>query len=253
MEIFFEIHSGLPREGPGSFESTRKALSLLEDLPAVPHILDVGCGPGMQTLDLARLTDGTIVAVDNHQPFLDQLDKRAAKQGFANRIETLSGDMNALGFESQTFDLIWAEGSIYIMGFENGLRKWRSLAKPGGYLAVTEVSWLRPEVPAPVREFWDEAYPAIQGIGDNLEVIRRADYEVVGHFTIHESDWWTDYYHPIEGKLTALREKYRSNAKAMAVLEEEQKEIDLFKSYSAYYGYVFYLMQIQSPPPRPLQ
>ncbi len=44
-EIFWEIHSKLPREGPGDDASTRKAFSMLADLPNAPCILDVGCGP----------------------------------------------------------------------------------------------------------------------------------------------------------------------------------------------------------------
>jgi len=46
MEIFFEIHRDNPREGPGSFEATRKAYSALSSLPDKPVILDIGCGPG---------------------------------------------------------------------------------------------------------------------------------------------------------------------------------------------------------------
>ena len=49
MRFFFEIHQGLPREGPGDFDSTRRALALLGGLPERPRILDIGCGPGMQT------------------------------------------------------------------------------------------------------------------------------------------------------------------------------------------------------------
>ena len=41
-----------------------------------------------------------------------------------------------------------------------------------------------------------------------------------------------------------LREKYRANIEAMSVLEMEQKEIDLFRKYSNYYGYVFYVMRV---------
>jgi ubiquinone/menaquinone biosynthesis C-methylase UbiE len=52
MNIFFEIHKDLPREGPGDNESTRKAFSMLVDLPAEPDILDIACGPGMQTIEL---------------------------------------------------------------------------------------------------------------------------------------------------------------------------------------------------------
>jgi SAM-dependent methyltransferase len=115
-EIFWEIHSGLPREGPGDDASTRKAFSMLADLPNAPRILDVGCGPGMQTLELARSTDGSITALDTHQPFLDELTTRAKKSGVRERITTVCGSMFAMLFLTESFDLIWSEGTIYFMG-----------------------------------------------------------------------------------------------------------------------------------------
>lgn len=62
------------REGLGNTECTQQAFALLEDLPSKPRILDVGCGPGAQTIDLSRLANGTIMAVDNHAPFLQSLN-----------------------------------------------------------------------------------------------------------------------------------------------------------------------------------
>ena len=54
-DIFYEIFDNLPRGGSGDNESTRKAFSLLKNLPESTNILDVGCGPGMQTIELAKL------------------------------------------------------------------------------------------------------------------------------------------------------------------------------------------------------
>ena len=65
FEIFLEVQSGLPRQSPGCDESTLKALSLCPKLPDQPTILDVGCGPGMQTIALAKAVSGQITAVDN--------------------------------------------------------------------------------------------------------------------------------------------------------------------------------------------
>ena len=69
--LFYRIYDALPRGGPGNIESTRKAFELLPDLPDKPKILDIGCGKGIQTIELAKISDGRIVAVDNHRPFLD--------------------------------------------------------------------------------------------------------------------------------------------------------------------------------------
>ena len=243
MPFFMEIHSGNRREGPGSCASTTRAFRLLKALPHRPQILDVGCGPGQQTLDLAALSEGRIMAVDNHAPYLRVLEARIRDQNLAHRIQTVLGDMAALNFPPQGFDLIWSEGAIYIMGFEHGLRQWRMFLKPGGYLAVTELSWLTATPPKAARSFWADAYPAMQTIDTNLAVIEASGYQLNGHFILPASDWWEDYYNPIAAKLPALMAKYRDQPAARSVIEMEQAEMALFRDYHDAYGYVFYTMR----------
>ncbi|HXG68618.1 MAG TPA: class I SAM-dependent methyltransferase [Blastocatellia bacterium] len=242
-EIFFEIHRGLPREGPGDSASTRKAFSMLADLPPQPKILDIGCGPGKQTLDLAALTDGEIIAVDNHQPYLDALEEQARQQGLSDRIRVMNTDMFALKFPEASFDVIWAEGSIYIIGFARGLKEWKALLRKSGYLAASELTWLKPDPPDEARKYLEEAYPAMQDVEGNLQIIKDSGYKTVDYFALPESAWWDDYYAPLEGRLKILQEKYKGDEEALAVLEMERAEIDLYRKYSDFYGYVFYIMQ----------
>ncbi len=243
MRVFFEIHSGLPREGPGNRLSTRKALSLLGGLKKKPRILDIGCGPGMQTLDLVDASGGTVVAVDNHQPFLDQLTRSAEQKGVAHRVKTLNADMASLDFEPGSFDLIWSEGAAYCMGFENALNAWKPLIAARGALAVTEITWTKPDRPDELQRFFDDEYPPMTNVAGNLAMIGRAGYTAAGHFVLPKSAWWDHYYTPIEKKLPALREKYANDTAALGVVESHEQEIELFRKYSDYYGYVFYLMR----------
>lgn len=243
MDIFFQVHQDLPREGPGSDASTRKALALIPGLPSNPRILDVGCGPGMQTLELARQTAGQITAVDTHQPFLDDLARRARQAGLGEHITPLKQSMFALDFPAASFDLLWSEGAIYIMGFEAGQRAWKHLLKAGGFLAVSELTWLQPHPPAEIAAYWGREYPAMKSLPENLEIARRAGYRIVGHFIQPPSDWWEAYYGPIEARLTVLRQHYAGDAAALAQLAEHQREVDMYRQYADWYSYVFYVLQ----------
>lgn len=244
MRIFFEIHSGLPREGPGDRRSTLRALSLLPGLPPRPRVLDVGCGPGMQTLVLLEAVDGTVVAVDNHQPFLDQLAARVQEKGLAHRIEIINADMADLPFEAGSFDLVWSEGAAYSMGFDNALVAWKPLLGEGGGLAVTELTWLRSGRPEELQRFFDDEYPPMRDIDENLRACRQGGYTVEGHFVLPDSAWWDDYYMPIEKKLPVLREKYANDPAALEVVAMHEMEIEMFKKYPEYYGYVFYVLRV---------
>jgi methylase of polypeptide subunit release factors len=104
--FFFTIFEGLPRQGPGSDACTARAFHLLPNIPGDTRILDIGCGSGMQTLELARLCpDSEITACDIYQPFLDDLRERAKKAGLDTRIRPIRASMT--NFRShQSFDLI---------------------------------------------------------------------------------------------------------------------------------------------------
>jgi ubiquinone/menaquinone biosynthesis C-methylase UbiE len=242
-EVFYELFSDIPRQGPGSDEYTRKAYMSLPDLALQPNILDVGCGSGMQTLELARISTGTITALDNYQPFLDDLRRRAQSAGLDDKIDILNGSMFELPFARGTFDLIWSEGAIFIIGFEKGLREWKAFIRQGGYLVVSELSWIKPDAPDELRTYLEGQYPAIKNIAENMEIIRQADYDEVASFVLPESGWWDDFYNPLQRRIDQLRHKYAGNLQASMVLDDGQLEIDMYKKYSPYYGYVFYLMQ----------
>ena len=64
MDYFMELYGYLPRGGPGDIDSTKKAYAMIRDIPPQPRILDIGCGPGVQTLELARLSGGKLLAIE---------------------------------------------------------------------------------------------------------------------------------------------------------------------------------------------
>ena len=257
MAFLYEtFDASLPRLGPGDDGSTRRALNLLlsarQHIPDDPNaaqlrILDIGCGNGAQTIALAKYTRGKILAVDNHQPYLDELRRRAETEGFSDRVEVALKDMCELGLPEGSFDLIWSEGALYSMGFREGLAMCHPLLVPGGMLAASELSWLQPDPPAKCRQFFANEYPAMVDIDVNLAIAEGCGYEVVGHFTLPEAAWRDSFYHPLEDRLRSLRERYASAPGRLEMIDSVQAEIDLYDKYSRYYGYVFYLLRHGSP------
>jgi ubiquinone/menaquinone biosynthesis C-methylase UbiE len=243
MSIFFDIHCDLPREGPGDDASTGRALSLLTNLPSRPRVLDIGCGPGMQTLALAEQTDGHLIAVDTHQPFLSRLEQAARARGLSRRIQIVNASMRALPFRDGMLDVIWSEGAVYIIGFDRGLREWRRLLKLGGCVAVSELSWLRPNPPEEPAAYWASGYPDMRSIDANLSMLRAAGYAELGHFVLPASSWWTTYYDPMERRIALLRDRFRDDPEANRQLDQTAQGIALYRRYSDWYGYVFYVMQ----------
>ncbi len=240
--IFFEIHSGLEREAPGSNAETRNAFKLLPPMTD-PEVLDIGCGPGAQTLELACLTPGRITAVDTHQPFLDRLEKDILTKNLAGRVTTLNRSMDDLPFPPESFDLIWSEGAIYNMGLETGLTAWRRLLKPGGCIVLTEAAWLKDDPPSEIYEFWSEEYPEMGTRDQNRERIVRSGFEILGEFPLKSSSWQEGYYGPLSARIETLEQKYRNQPDLLKILQEERHEIRMYEQYGEYYGYVFYVIQ----------
>jgi ubiquinone/menaquinone biosynthesis C-methylase UbiE len=208
-----------------------------------PRILDVGCGSGGPTLELAHLSGGQVVGLDLHRPSLEALSRRIKDSRFTHAIQAVNGSLFHLCFANKSFDLIWAEGSIFVIGFEQGLKAWRRLLQGEGLLVVHEMVWLRPDPPPEILTHWQQFYPGIATVPENLAVIPTCGYTSLGHFTLPEAAWWAAYYAPLEKRVQQLRRDYAADAEAQAILDGQQREVDLFRKYSRWYGSAFFIMQ----------
>jgi SAM-dependent methyltransferase len=242
VEYFLDIFGKVPRAGPGSHEATRRAYELMSGVPNSPCILDIGCGPGVQTVDLLKISGGEVLALDYLPLMIERARSNAEQAGVSERLEVLEQDMRQMDFPPASFDVVWSEGAIYNLGFENGLKKIWSFVRPGGHVAVSEAVWLKPALPAPVAEFWKQ-YPEIDTIENKLAVIKRLGYKSEGHFVLPQNTWTIDYYDPMEILLAEKSKEWANIPRGLEVIEEARHEIELYREYLDYYGYAFFVMK----------
>ncbi|MGH6902103.1 MAG: SAM-dependent methyltransferase, partial [Geminicoccaceae bacterium] len=193
------------------------------------------------TLALAETLRSRVIAVDSHQPFLDQLRAAADERGLGHLIEARCADMAAPGVPAGSVDLLWSEGAIYFLGFEEGLRLWRPLLAPGGCLAVSECSWLVADPPPEPAAFFAEGYPGMAGVPENIGRARAAGFDVLDHFALPPEAWRAEYYAPLEERMARLAPE--ADPALAAAIAETRHEIDLYRRFGDAYGYLFYLMR----------
>jgi len=200
---------------------TRKAFQMLPKLEE-PDILDVGCGSGVPTLELASLTNGKIIGIDIDQFLLNILMKKVKETNLTNRIKTIKRSLFNMKFADESFDIVWAEGSIFPIGFRGCLTEWRRIIKPHGFLVL---------------------HDEIGEVENKLALIASCGYDLISHFLISGDIWWTEYYQPLENRIVELRKKYQANLEVLAILDKEQNGIDEFKQNPKHHGSIFFVMQ----------
>ncbi len=198
---------------------TRKAFFKLSDMEN-PKILDLGCGTGVPTLEIVRISKGQVTALDNNQQSLDQLSQKIREQNLLDRVKTVKSSLSHLDFPKDSFDIIWAEGSIYVVGFERGLKEWRPLIKDQGFLVVHD-------------DYQDHP--------DKLQVIRECGYRLLDCFRISHETWGLEYYQPLEKLVHELQESDHMNQDLQKALKKEEDEIKWFKAHKS--SSIFYMMQ----------
>ncbi|MFA0554783.1 MerR family transcriptional regulator [Vibrio sp. 10N.222.55.A1] len=225
MADFEVIFEGLQRLGPGTAEDTLAALVHVSVSPK--RVLEIGCGKGIATSVLAKAlvehqVDVQITAVDNDQPSLDVLTQQAQVLGLESNVKTVCASMMDLPFEAKSFDLIWSEGSAYIMGVEKALKQWRNLLSDDGILVVNDLVWNTEQPNESSKAFWQKEYPDMTTVSERIKQAKAAGYEVLDHFAMSDAGWLA-YYQPFQKRIEALKATM-PNSKALVDCYNEVKQ-----------------------------
>jgi SAM-dependent methyltransferase len=244
LELLVDFHINNKRQGPGGTDETLRALSFLNfDNARTIKIADIGCGNGAQTFVLASHTNSEITAIDLFPQFLEKLDRKAKELKLSDKIKTKCESMEKLSFAEGSLDLIWSEGAIYNMGYEKGLKYWHKFLKNKGYIAVSEICWLRSNPPKELVDFWKDAYSEMDFISSKIKIMEEAGYAPIGFFSLPERCWIENYYEPANLGIPDFLNRHAHSDVAKRVVKEHWDEIGLYKKYIDYYGYGFFIGQ----------
>ncbi len=122
--------------------AANSAAYLLPHLRGGQRLLDVGCGPGTITADLAAIVaPGEVVALDRQPDIVREAARIATERGLDNVSATV-GDVYALEFADATFDVVHAHQLLqHLSDPVAALREMRRVTKPGGVVAARDADY----------------------------------------------------------------------------------------------------------------
>jgi len=104
-------------------------LSFIDNLTGNSSIADIGYGTGGQTMVIAQNAPGKITGIDLSPEYIEKLNENSQQFNLQDKVKGIVGSMDSLPFREEEFYLIWSEGAIYTIGFEQGLNEWRKFLK----------------------------------------------------------------------------------------------------------------------------
>ncbi len=240
-DAIYEVFGPLPQGAPGNDASTLRALDAVPGRDAVRRVLDLGAGHGRTTVVLARaVPDARITAVEIHSPFAGRIAERARELGFSDRVGAECGDMGKIDVAAGSIDLIWAEGSIYVIGMERALALWRPWLREGGCLAFSDFVQWTGVLSKEARAFWAVEYPDMASEDAIRSRAEAAGYRTVDSFRMSR-EAHDAYYVPLVARIAELAGC--ADGDVRKVLDGIRTEIDVVRRFSDEAGYTFFVLR----------
>lgn len=242
-QALFDFFEKMPRQGPGSPLLTERLLQKFRSLlPPNPVAADMGCGSGAATLILAR-QGISVTGVDIHGPFLEELMRKADQEGLKHLVKTRQSSMIETGFGEDSLDLIWSEGALFTVGLENAFQVFWPILKKGGLLGISDCFLFQENVPDEVRKQWDEWDPHIKTVAESLKIAERLGYRFLHSERLTPEMWEESYFQPMKQVIMSIEADPNSSPGLREMARTNRHEIDFFRQYNGYYGYVFHILQ----------
>lgn len=173
-----------------------------------PMILDLGCGTGVPTLEMARLTDGKITAVDTDRDRLEWLEEKIGRLKLQDRISVVRKSALRIDFPEKSFDIILAEGFFNIIGFEKGLSRFVTFLKSTGHFMIHD----------------DYRYNTRK-----LQVIKKYNLQLIVSFQLDETVWWNEYCSCLQKKIAEFEKKWGKRVNADRLFKQEKSELVMYR------------------------
>jgi ubiquinone/menaquinone biosynthesis C-methylase UbiE len=182
-----------------------------------PKILDMGCGTGVTTIFLAEYTGGTVYAFDIDSSCISFLKEKIENQNLSDRISADINSVSNLDFETNTFDIILAEGLLNIIGFEKGLSIAKEYLKNNAYFII---------------------HDELKNHIEKTTLINRHSFELIYYSELDENIWWNDYYKCLENQINSCNDQT-----LLELFQSDLNEIEMFKKDSSPFKSVYYILQ----------
>lgn len=129
----------------------------LDYAPGARNCLDLGCGPGEMTVEVAKATGLEVHGLDIEPECIDLAEEYARKAGVADRMRWVAADVHALPYPDNSFDIVISRGSIFFWRDQvTALREVMRVLRPGGW-ALIGGGWGR----LVSKSEWEKARPGV--------------------------------------------------------------------------------------------
>lgn len=182
-----------------------------------PKILDIGCGTGVPTLWLAENQNGIITAVDTDKNSLEWLQEKILNKNLSSQVTILNISFFDLKSSPDYFDIILAEGSLNVIGFEQGFSRAIGMLRNDGYFIIHD-------------EYRDRE--------KKYDFISKNHCKLIDTLFLDEDVWWNDYYRQLETEINAIKIRQTRD-----LFMSDLKEIELYKSDPAPFKSIYYIVQ----------
>ena len=186
-----------------------------------PRLLDIGCGTGLPTMELAKLSEGEVIGIDIDKNALDKLNLELEKRKLSGLIKTIYCSLYQFDFPDQSFNVIWEEGVFHLLELNQVLTICYKLLKDKGCLVMFEtITWIK----------------------DKFKIFTDYGFKLINQIILPENYWWLEYYLPLENLIKVLCAKYK-NSKELEDFKPYEREIEMVKKNPRKFDCGFYIMQ----------
>ena len=101
------------------------------------HCIDLGGGPGMLGISLAKITNMKVTVYDLLPECVELVPENSMANGVANRVKAIQGVAEDMKFADNSIDLVVSRGSIFFWEDQKkGLAEVFRVLRPGGWAYI---------------------------------------------------------------------------------------------------------------------